>query len=265
MPSNLILMLSVGDRPWKEKGFATFQCYAKKIGCDAILITEIPGMAEFPLPEMPDRPGRPNKRAYACKSYLPWKYISNGYDRVLMVDDSCAVSPSAPNIFELVPIGSVGYTGTSAAHAESSFQSIRKFQEKILEDYIDFDAKDYANSGVILYGRDALERMSLDEIIRSSDLLYAKYPHQTLLYYLLKRHKIPLYRMPKSFNTGPGIGVGEDGARKLEEFSTFLEANNVFISHVTGGFGSQRRVVAEHVADSFLRSWGEAGITPGAV
>lgn len=250
----VIAMISIGDRPWSKKASETFKYYCERIGADFQVISNYPTKEEFPLPEMPDTPGRKHKLAYACKAYFAWDLLENGgYSRVVIVDDTCCVSPLAPDIFAAVPAGSCGFTGTSALHAEMSFDTIRAYvRARNLEDVPYLPGK-YMNSGVMVYDKASKESLHKDRIIEAADLLYARYPNQTLTYYLLQRGAVPMARISKAFNSLPASGLPKSERKELTDVGQYLH-DNIFIYHITGSFGN-RQLIVEQIAEYMLTWW----------
>lgn len=254
----IILMLSIGDRPWAKSSFETFQRYADRYGADAKLITEDTYQDQLDLGTFELKRGRDNKRAYALKSFLPWLYMENGYDRVVMVDDSCSVHPFARSIFEEVPKGHIGWTGTSTKHARISFQEIAEFQEKKGEELIYFDEKKYANSGVVLYDIESKDAFSPDNIVAAKHLLYNRFPHQTLLYYLAVKGNAKIYRMPKEFNSMPAVFLDRAERNTMTSAKKYLDFQKQSITHFSGIYRS-RNLLIEETSSYFLDLWREAG------
>lgn len=249
-----IVMLSIGNRGWARKSSATFARYAAVVGADMHLITEFPSSAEFPFPALPDSPGRKMKLAYACKAFFAWKFLEvEGYDRVAVVDDTCCVRAGAPDIFEAVPRGACGYTGTSGSHAELSFDVIKRFVKKNGLPDIDYESRLYMNSGVMVYDSSFKEALHKDKICEASDLLFAKYPNQTLTYYLLRRAGVPMTRISKSFNSIPAMRLPKEARRMISDISPYV-TDATYIYHVTGAF-KNRGAVVEQLSDILLRAW----------
>lgn len=242
----LILMIAIGQRPWAPITAALFERYAHDVcSADFRLDTALPGPVEFPLPDMPDHPGRPHKRVYAAKAFLPWRAMAqDGYDRVLVVDDSCCVTPDAPDVFARAARGACGYTQTSAVHAEMSFETIRAFVRAKGEADVPYDPAFYMNSGVMLYDRTFVDALALDRIVAARDLLFAAYPHQTLSYYLLRRGGVPMTLLPKSFNRLPASQLPPKRWAAMTDVVPHLgNGDDTFIYHVTGAFKHRDRVI----------------------
>ena len=249
-----IVMISIGDRPWADASFATFQRYAKKFDADAHLLKEDVPLSEFDLGEFRKTKSRPNKRAYALKSYIPWKFMAEGYDKVVLVDDSCSVHPYATSIFEEVPEGHIGYTRTNAIHAQISFDMIADFQSSNGEELIELNPKHYANSGVVVYDRKFMDAFDPKLIFEAKELLYNRYPHQTLLYYLVKKSKVPVKMIPKKFNSMPGIHLEKPVRATLDSIEGLLDLEKTFISHYPGSY-KKREILIQKTSLEFLRMW----------
>lgn len=244
-----ILMIAIGARPWSRATSELFRDYANKCGATFILQTEEPSEADFPLPAMPDSPGRAHKRVYALKAFLPWRLLAQeGYDRVLVVDDSCCVKHDAPNVFDFIEPGAVGLTETSHAHAELSFKEIRKYLKARGEPEIPYNPEHYMNSGVMLYTRGMADAISPERILAAREMLFAAYPHQTLTYYLLNSAKVPLTILPKAFNRLPASTLPPGEWTNMTDATPYLrEDDDTYIYHVTGAF-KRREVLIPSLA-----------------
>jgi len=250
---NAVLMVSLGRRPWARNCFRTFQLYGAKIGADVYIISAFPSASEFPFPNLPDSPGRPNKKAYALKTYIAWKYIQNGYDRVCVVDDTCVAHPQAPSIFDKVPRGQVAYRSTKGAHAEKSFSVIREFQERRGEKFISFDHKIYGNSGVVVYDVDFIDAYSPEKIIHAADLFYARFPHQTALYYLTVKMGVTPHIIESRFNKLPGSVVGNDRRVYLKRLGG-QELRSAYFFHVTGAYRYRKKLLS-NISRDLIAEW----------
>lgn len=222
--NKIVGMISIGSRPWASGTATLARRYADRIGARFELLDRMP---EWSMPALADEPGRPNKKAYALKQWWPGQLLATPDTRLMLVDDSCVITAQCPDAFEVVPYGQCGYTSTSSAHAQQSFDSIRSF------DPVTEQAAHYMNSGVMLY--DSTMTAAFDEarIVRARELLFARFPHQTLCYYMLKKARVPMFKMDKRFNTANA----EPGA---------------FIHHITGGFGADRLRVLEALLGQHL-------------
>lgn len=244
---NAIVMVSIGDRPWRSAAAKTFEAYGRKCNADFYLETSFP--RDFEFPPLPDQPGRPNKAAYACKSYFGWRYLES-HPMVLVVDDTCCVRRSTPDVFSLVSQGACGFTQTSPQHAEKSFGTIRRFvAEQGLAD-IPYVANEYMNSGVMVYDRLMRDAIGPDRINFAAELLFATYPHQTLTYFLLKSAEVPCCILPKAFNSFPAMNLPSSVRRNLADVRPYLTKSK-YIYHVSAGY-THRAALVQQVSEEFL-------------
>jgi hypothetical protein len=247
-----IVMVSIGARAWRDLPAETFARYAQITGADFYLETQIPSAQEFPLPAMPDSPGRTNKVAYASKAYFVFKYLSMGYDKVLIVDDTCIVSRRAPDVFELVPPMRCGFRGSDKKSARKSFEAIRAFQAKRGEEPISFDTKQYMNSGFMLYDSSMRSAFAPERIIDAKELLYCKFPNQTLTYYLLKRLSTKLFRLPEGFNVVPANHLSRGCRKSIQDVRPHL--GDAYVYHVTSAY-SHRMEIIQQIYDHVTPEW----------
>jgi hypothetical protein len=248
-----IVMVSLGDRQWRDLPAETFAHYARKTGADFYLETELPARQEFPFPDMPDRPGRDNKIAYASKAYFVFKYLGMGYERLLIVDDTCLAAPETPDVFDLVPLRQCGFKKTDRKSAEISFASIRKFQSQRGEDPISLSASHYMNSGFLIYDTSMRDAFSPQRIIDAKDLLYCKFPNQSLTYYLLKRAKTELFPLPAGFNMLPARHLPSGSRRAIRDVSPYL--GDGYVYHVTSHFAHRRKIIRQ-IYGCMAEGWG---------
>jgi len=247
-----IVMPSIGDRPWARASGKTFQIYADRIGADLHMVSEYPDHAAFPFPDLADEPGRKHKRAYACKTYFAWSYLADhGYDRVLVVDDTCVVRPTAPSLFDLVPEGMCGYTGTNPRHAHRSFDGIRSFMSDQGLPPIDFNPVRYMNSGVMLYDRAAVDAIHKDKICAAADLMFSPFPNQSLTYYLLESGDVARFLIPKTYNAIPAAGMKKVERQRIKNIVPHMQ-DRVQIFHITSAYAARREKFVRQIAKQVI-------------
>lgn len=243
-------MISLGERPWLARTLPGVKAYAQRCGADFFIENKPPSREEFPLPNLSDSPGRPNKLAYAMKCYVPWKYLRQGYERVLVMDDTCCVSPSAGSLFDAVPLGVTGIRPTNKKHAERSHKFIRKKARKHAAiNSVEFDLEYYLKSSVVLYDRSAMPALAPDEVIPAAPLLYASHPHQTLLFYLFLKWRPPVSQYPAHFNKIPGFSLTKQERFALADIKPYL-SSKVSIYHITGGYQHRESLIGQ-ICDFF--------------
>jgi hypothetical protein len=252
-----ILMISVGDdRPWAIAVAELAALYAKKCEAQFFLIDHLPSSAALPIGPLPDAPGRRNKLAYAAKCFFPWRYMTeHGFDRVLVLDDSCCIRPSCPDIFELVPGDAVGFTRTSSTHFASSLEMIQNVFPTA--DAGEFTKTRYMNGGFILYHSGMREAMSPERIVHAKNLLSAKFPQQTLLLYLLQSKETKMHEIDKSFNRTLGYQMSPRERSRLIEPDPFIE-DNTYVYHITSSFKYRAQII-KRLCETLGSEWTASG------
>lgn len=241
------------------KVFETVKRYAARYKHDAKLVTEDISDPFLNLGDFTLKKSRPNKKAYALKSFYPWFFITQkGYDRVLMVDDTCVFSPLTGDIFSETPLSHIGYTKTSAKHAELSFMAIK--ESGLDKNGLDFNTAHYANSGVVLYSSNFINFFSPEKLLEAKDLLYARYPHQTLLYYLVKKNSIPVKILTKEYNIVPALDLEKFERSELVSIIPHINRNLHHVAHFTGAFKNRNKLI-EECSTYYLGLWDGINIT----
>ena len=174
----------------------------------------------------------------------------NGYDRILVLDDTCCIRRNAESIFDLVPRGYCGIKKTSPRHAGTSFKCIDALVKSEIIEGVAYNENYYMNSGVIIYDRICMEAISPDKIVYAAQLLFCRYPHQTIAYYLFTRGNVPLFFYPDNFNCLPAGRLPPEQRANLEDVRPYLE-DDVKIYHVTGKY-KKRNLIVSQICDYFL-------------
>lgn len=243
MRYNVIVMVSIGDRPWADDSVATWGRYCARHGLELIVERAPPLPAHLPLPDLPDTPGRPNKAAYVAKQFYAWKHLGER-ERVAVVDDTTCVRATAPNLFDVVPLGSCGYVKTGGRAVEKSFAAIQRFTTERGEPSLPERPLAYMNSGVMAYDRSLREAMAPGKIVHAAPLLFASHPHQTLVYYLLQRARAPMHRLDRAWNATPGTNtLTREECDALEDARPYFDTAH--IHHVTSAYRHRARLIAQ--------------------
>ncbi len=246
-----IITISIGHRPWANYTIPAMKHYARVCRADFFVERFPPSQEELPLPELPQKPGRRNKIAYAAKSFFPWKYMTqHGYDRILVLDDSCCVRRNAESLFDLVPRGYCGIKKTSPRHARTSFACIDALVKNKTLQGVAYNDHYYMNSGVMIYDRICAEAISPEKIVYAAPLLFCRYPHQTLAYYLFALGNVPLFFYPDSFNCLPAMSLPSEQRANVKDIHPYLD-DDVRIYHVTGKY-KNRALIIRQICDYFL-------------
>lgn len=247
-----IVMLSLGKRrTWRNHAFSTFARVAASWNVDAHLVTR-DDASEILTSDLARSPGRTHKRAYALKSYYAWRFLTeHKYSKVLMVDDTCVIHPRAENIFDLYRTAPVAFKATAPAHARESFDHIQKLTDEGRAEQVEFDERLYGNTGVVLYTRDVADVFNPGAINLARDMLYARFPHQTLFYYLHRKSKVPVELMEPRWNLTPGLELPANSRKQLMSASDYISLEKHAVMHFTG-FYAHRANLVENLADHYL-------------
>lgn len=233
---NAIITISIGNRPWIQNTAELLKNYALKVNADFFIESEIDEYLKKNISITNKK--RPNILAYATKSFVVWKYLEI-YDKVLVIDDTCCISPLTPNIFDVVPNNLIGGV-KEPSHNTKCFNFLKEKQVDI-----EYNRDNYANSGVIVYPKEARMYFSPGNIIKHQYLLGCRYPHQALTYYIIQSNKLDLYRLPYSYNYLPGLDILSNDERKcLKNPYNFLDRKK-YIYHYTGVYRNRKEIIAE--------------------
>lgn len=270
-------MPAIGNRPWVKYTSNLFKKYAHNNNVDFILCSSYPSEGEYPFPDLPDTPGRPNKKAYALKPFLAYHYLKN-YDKVAIVDDTCCIRPSAPNLFDQIPENTLGAKRTGAEHWFISCSTIAthtllrkcpilhssRFSKNIIRfgdrmgklSYLSmkkakiplptgkkYKREWYGNGGVRIYPKSFRNAFSPEQIQQHSTLLFSNYPEQTLVYFLQIQNKIPFKSLPGTFNNKPGDNLPPHERVQLKTFHD-MPNDESFVYHVTGAYKFRQELIA---------------------
>lgn len=249
-----IIMPSFGERPWASTSFDSIRRYADRHGLDSHCVTD-DTFNDLVLDDIRESRGRKNKRAYALKSYLAWKFLKPsedvpGYSKVLVVDDTCLANPTAPSIFEEYSSAFLAMTPTSRQHARRSHKHIKSLAAKGYLSSVPYDAKSYGNTGVVLYDWTVRHVFSPENLMRHQRLLEASFPHQTTLYWLQQTFEVPLTLLDKTWNSTPSAKLTRDQKRELQDIrESDVDPATKRIMHVTGAFANRKELVESIAAE----------------
>lgn len=119
------------------------------------------------------------------------------------------IHPESPNIFEKVT-APLAISPTRLAHAQLSYQHITEAAYRGELHHVPFEPEVYGNSGVVLYTKEAAHAFSPEQITAAKECLHARFPHQTLFYYLHRLHGVEVQPLRKMWNRSPGRGLSTE-------------------------------------------------------
>lgn len=245
-------MISTGLRPWRKYTSLTFRRYCTKYDFDFHLVTDEKDLMGPCLAGLVQSEGRRNKHIYAGKSYIAWKFLQEkGYRRVAIVDDSCSIAPTCPDVFEAVPEGTLGGTQPPPSVARESFDFIVRHRTAAM--LPELNVKDYVRSGLLVYSRDIAGVIAPFEIEKHADLLNSPLPHQTLTYYLCKTHQYPIFSMDDMFLCLPKPEDPNQNRRLMHKVS--VKQLRTGHAWAVSGVYRHRYLIVSDISIKLIREW----------
>ena len=229
-----IVIVSIGNRPWLELTFPTVLAYAASVGAIPFLFDTLPTKSEFPIPDLPERPGRRNKLAYAMKLYLPAKLLGE-FDRVICMDDSCLITKETPDLFKILKKGHVaGVPEPGGYGREHCIKATLNTVDRHAGRLISGNAP-YFNGGLMIYDKSYLDLCSPERIIANRELLLCGFLDQAMNHFFFCSGGARTQTLPQEFNS---INIFEGERSSVCLLSDPLES--AYIYHVTGWWDAYR-------------------------
>ena len=196
---NLILTISIGNRPWSDLSIDSMQKYAKRIGAHLEVIRKYNVHKKFNF-----KMGLNNNPAYLIKLLAINDAFKKGYDRIIFLDDACIVSEDCPNLFKVVPKQLFGvHNEGSISWVKSSVATIKSWESKGDGFRNVATPQNYVNVGVMVmskeYHRDIFNH---DKIIEHGEqgFFHNGYPEQTYINWMLNYYRRGVFHLPSIFN-----------------------------------------------------------------
>lgn len=247
----IVIMLSVGFRPWAPFAARTFRSYCRAHGYAFTVVRDAHPDGLPPLGSLSPA-GRRHKHIYAAKAYYAWYYLQQ-YPRVAIVDDSCCVHPNCPPLFDVVPEGALGGVKPNTPDADETIAYLQVHRPEI--EWDPENTSDYVRSAVLIYSRDAMPVFTPENIVAASDLLNCPLPHQTLTYYLCKSHHYPIFPLKETYLRLPQPeALGQD--RRAMRCVSDRQLSDGYLWAVSGVY-RHRYLIVTDIALTCLRAWDE--------
>ena len=214
MSKNLIVTISIGNRPWFRKTKKTINNYCKKYDIEFKVITD-----------QYDTDTKIRLRKFDIVKYF------EKYDRILFLDDTLIINPNSPNLFNIVPYNKVGVL----FEKEPYFNKLLILKKALtyynnLED-VNKDNYIWFNSGVILASKC---HKDLFKVPNKNIIKIGNYLDQSIFNANRYKYNIPVYDIGLSFNY-LGTRISEGKPYNIEDI------DNIYFYHVTRAFRSRER------------------------
>tara|TARA_Y100000385_G_scaffold264240_1_gene297443 strand:- start:1226 stop:2044 length:819 start_codon:yes stop_codon:yes gene_type:complete len=194
--SNIVLTVSLGDRPFKKFTIDSQQKYAKRIGADFKCIEDFKVDPKYNNIQL----GRGGNTSYLIKLLVIQEALEK-YDRVIWLDDTCVVSSNTPNLLDIVP------SELFAAHNEGILEWVMAdkqtkdlYEKNNIQNII--TSQNYFNSGVMVISKAHKPIFNSETIIDLGEAGHFKnaYPEQTYLNYMISKYRVGFFALPSIFN-----------------------------------------------------------------
>lgn len=200
-----IFTLNIGNNPMYAPTLKSIEDYAKRIGVDFYMGTEMKlSMYNFYFEKL------------QCL-----KLFNEGYDQVLYIDADVLITPEAENIFDQYSSPSTFYAHHESADSEAMDRD--PFVVPLSPEELDWPKINgkyrYFNAGIMLFGSEVWQSM-LDGILSPpNNKAVWEFGDQTFLNYLSVKNKVSFESLSKKFNW---MNCGNDDPDKKRFTANFI-------------------------------------------
>ena len=169
-------------------------------------------------------------------------YLFGLYDRVIQLDDTCMVSPDAPDLAALVPEGAIGcYIEGPDLHER--YRSYFDIHKRLYERTTPLATERFFNGGVAVYSSRHAGLFDVASIPWSRIQADSFFPHQGYLSHRANVLGLPLHNLGTSFNF---VGSRIKKLRRPEHA-------NAHIFHLTSALRPDQRLTFARLLDEYFR------------
>ena len=184
---------------------------------------------------------RDNIINYAAKMFCIYKCLEK-YERVLWLDDTCIISPFAPNIFNFVPDDHIG---ALVIPFESGLEDVYYDYRFLLKEK-GYPMSVYINTGVMVIPQIYRDIFSFNNILNHKELFKSSFPTQAWQNYLINLFKCNVYDITVKYNAMPACYHADPCYREtlnLTHFHTSFFKH--YITHFTGFHKKREKLYRE--------------------
>ena len=233
MTKTLILTESLGaNRHFLRFTEPLMKAYAVKTGSDFVALTDKDELIQ--TYKVSYLTGRDNNSCCITKLLLIHHYLEF-YDKVLWLDDTCVVKHATPNMFDLVPDGSIAGVQEGGVPIMNSWRIDQDFF--ITKHKFTMDLTKYVNGGVLIWTKGLRDFLSPAMIDAHKHLFLSAYVEMAYLVYIIQTNKLPLIRLSDAYNKINFVGALTPKDKNTRSYDLKKEAmkdDGAYIYHVTG-------------------------------
>lgn len=192
-PRHAVVSLRVPGADWVRLTRPSIESYAERFGLEVVDL-ETKGLNLEVL-----RWRRRHRNLHLEKFQI--FEILEEYDRVLYLDADILVHPKAPNVFEVVPEGSIGVVNEQInAEQSKREQEWRRMQRRLGK--LDETPQRYFNAGMLVVSRDHRELFNYKRLTFAG----GRWPDQNTLNYYARKQGFPIHWLAPEWNLMPVFG-----------------------------------------------------------
>jgi hypothetical protein len=232
----VLAVVSIGDRPWFAFCLPWMNHFCRRFGYDLIVFRSplIPSLSPENLGGM---------KLYGRCQKFGIGFLFNLYDRIIQLDDTCMVSPLAPDLTALVPENAVGcYVEGLDLH--DRHRSYFELHKELYKRATPLSKERFFNGGVAVFSRSHAALYDIDSIPWLSILADKHFPHQGYLSHRADVLGLPLHDIGPAFNF---VGSRIKKLRRPEDA-------NAHIFHLTSALRPDKRLIVARLLDDYFRS-----------
>lgn len=182
-------------------------------------------------------------KVYSRCQKLGIGYLFDLYDRIIQLDDTCMVSPIAPDLTALVPQTAIGCY-VEGADLHDRYRSYFEIHKEVYNRVNALSKERFFNGGVAVYSRSHSALFDIGNIPWSSILADKHFPHQGYLSHRADALGLQLYDLGPAFNF---VGSRIKKLRRPEDA-------NAHIFHLTSALRPDKRLTVARLLDDYFRS-----------
>ena len=212
---NLLITISIGNRPWFKNIRYYMDLHCKKYNIDFKVISKN---------YISDSDSRLEK--LDIKSYF------KEYDRILYLDDTCIISPYCPNLFDIVPYNKLGVVLEKLPYYNklNTLKDSLKYYHRSI-DSLEENNHVWFNSGVILASK---IHINLFEYPKKSIKKFGHFVDQPIFNTNRYKYNLDFVDLGLRYNY-LGTRIAEEIPYKINDL------DNIYIYHITRAWTNKKR------------------------
>lgn len=190
---NAVVVVSTGERPWFNLSQKWMQHYCASHGLEFVVVNT-------PHPKLPAVGQFARRQNWGRAMKLGIGDLFDCYDRLLLLDDTCFVSPLTDNLFAIVPKAAIGCFVEGKYRVDQLFAQYLKFIGRIYDARSVPDRGSFFNAGVCVFSSCHKRLFELDRADWRAVTQDPQFPVQGYLCCRVSDYGIPLHDLGLAYN-----------------------------------------------------------------